>query len=282
MEPPNKRARLEVSCVDMPLTELGTVSTYATFEHQGISSIAVDANTGTKYVTGFLCFKSGHHSVINRITDGGVVDTLAGGEAPGRKDGVGAAASFNSPCGIAITADGTTLFVADTRNHRIRQVDIATKTVSTIAGNGQGFADGIGQSAKFWFPYDIAVSRDGTTLFVADTRNRRVRQIDIATKTVSTIAGNGTSSRTDGVGEAASFQRIRAIALNSNATMLYVSDDNSVRQVNIGTGAVKTLAGRVCAGYADANGESALFDAVRGIALSSDEETLFVVDSKAA
>ena len=94
-----------------------------------------------------------------------------------------------SPTGIALSRDGATLFVADTVNHKIRQVDVATGAVTTLAGSGEeGDADGVGAAAQFNVPQRLALSSDGATLFIADSGNDKIRQLDVATGAVTTLA----------------------------------------------------------------------------------------------
>ena len=74
----------------------------------------------------------------------GTVTTLAGSGEDGDADGAGAAAEFDYPRGLALSADGAMLFVADYYNHKIRQVDVATGTVTTLADSGEeGDDDGV-------------------------------------------------------------------------------------------------------------------------------------------
>ncbi|MCU0292623.1 MAG: hypothetical protein MUF10_11650, partial [Thermoanaerobaculaceae bacterium] len=98
------------------------------------------------------------------------ITTLAGIPAAlaGRFDGTGAAARFNNPYGVAVDGSGN-LFVADTFNHTIRRIVVATGEVTTLAGTAgsSGSADGIGAAARFSFPYGVAVDGSGN-LFVAD------------------------------------------------------------------------------------------------------------------
>ena len=102
------------------------------------------------------------------------VSTFAGStEGSGTDDGSGSDARFFYPSGI--TTDGTNLYVADSNNHTIRKILIATGVVSTLAGTAEtsGSDDGEGTLAKFNTPEGITT--DGTNLYVADTFNHTIR-----------------------------------------------------------------------------------------------------------
>jgi hypothetical protein len=86
-----------------------------------------------------------NHMIRKVVIATGEVTTLAGSTTAGHADGVGNAARFNNPIGIAI--NGSDLYVADTGNNMIRKVVIATGEVTTFAGSlNVGYADGIGSS----------------------------------------------------------------------------------------------------------------------------------------
>ena len=208
----------------------------------------------------------------------GLVTTLAGtAGSSGFADGVGALAQFENPRGI--TTDGTNLYVADTYNHTIRKIVIATGAVTTLAGmaGSRGSADGTGPTAQFSYPEGITT--DGTNLYVTDSRNDTIRKIVIATGAVTTLAGTaGFSGSADGEGPVAEFNNPTGIT--SDGTNLYVVDyyNNTIRRIVIATGAVTTLAGTVgFSGWADGTGSAAQFDAPRGV--TTDGQRLFVVDS---
>ena len=124
-------------------------------------------NSGVIYVS-----DSGNHR-IRKITPAGVVTTLAG-STQGYADGTGAAAQFYGPSGISFTGDGG-LYVADTYNHRIRKITSAG-VVTTLAGSTSGYADGTGAAAKFYYPFGISLTGDGS-LYVSDAYNHRIRKI---------------------------------------------------------------------------------------------------------
>jgi sugar lactone lactonase YvrE len=210
----------------------------------------------------------------------GVVSTFAGTGTAGAVDDVGILASFNQPYGI--TTDGSNLFVVDRLNHKIRQIVISTGAVSTVAGAGSiGATDGIGAAAKFNYPYGITT--DGVNLYVADHFNNSIRKVEIATKTVSTLAGKGSlyPGAIDGTGTAAWFYY--PYGVTTDGINVYVADqgNSEIRKIVISTGVVSTLAGTNVSGtgvmgYVDGVGSAARFNNPVGI--TSDGVSLYVSD----
>jgi DNA-binding beta-propeller fold protein YncE len=77
--------------------------------------------------------------------------------------------------GIFVSWDGSAKFVADAGNATIRRVEVATGAVTTLAGSSEeGDADGVGGAAQFSEPYSLAVSLDGSALFVGDCGNNKI------------------------------------------------------------------------------------------------------------
>jgi hypothetical protein len=143
----------------------------------------------------------------------------------------------------------------------------AANTVTTVAGYAgyTGTVDGVGTSARFYYPYSITT--DGTDLYVADTNNNTIRKITASTGAVTTFAGvAGASGFTDGTGTAARFNHPEGIT--SDGTCLYVADtgNNTIRQIVISTQVVTTLAGVAGAvGTSDGTGTAARFNYPVGI-----------------
>ena len=147
-------------------------------------------------------------------------------------DGVGAAARFASPHGIACDATGSA-YIVDASAGTLRCLD-ADGTVTTLAGDGTwGSTDGLGKAARFAGPQAVAVGSDGN-IYVADTENGRVRRVTPA-GVVSTLA--------DSAGTPLAFKRPQGIAADTLGN-LYVSDtdDYTVRCI-APDGTVTRLAG---------------------------------------
>jgi sugar lactone lactonase YvrE len=107
----------------------------------------------------------GNH-LLRTVALDGTVATLAGDGTSGMVDGPAAQARFYLPEAVAIDAAGA-IYVSDQGNHRIRR--LAAGRVETLAGDGiSGFADGPGASAEFYGQEGLAVTADGTTVYVAD------------------------------------------------------------------------------------------------------------------
>ena len=174
------------------------------------------------------------------------LETSAGSGEPGSQDGLGSVASFNSPTGVTADSQGN-IYVCDTNNNAVRKIN-TTGFVSTLAGNASlppGFADGKRGGALFNAP--IGITLDSTTglLFVVDSNNSLIRQIDPSDGAVTTIAGNLSLQPDfqDGQATSASFSNPFGIASDSFQN-LYVTDygNNLVRKIN-GSRYVSTFAG---------------------------------------
>mmetsp|Transcript_29441 Transcript_29441/g.56547 ORF Transcript_29441/g.56547 Transcript_29441/m.56547 type:complete len:705 (-) Transcript_29441:166-2280(-) len=135
--------------------------------------VALSPDEGTLYVA------DSANACVRAVTlRTGEVATLAGGSAAGLMDGAGREARFSWPYAVAASPCGKWLFVADSGNHRVRQVSVTTGRVRTLAGDGvPGHRDGPAPTARFYAPRGLATSLDGAQLFVADFANHAVRCI---------------------------------------------------------------------------------------------------------
>ncbi|MBW2261774.1 MAG: hypothetical protein JRG91_07355 [Deltaproteobacteria bacterium] len=207
----------------------------------------------------------------------GTVITRAGSAgSTGSGNGTGTTARFNTPTGLA--TDGTNIYLADAGNCVIRQIEIATWDVTTLAGTpgNCGFADG--NAARFNVPQDVVVT--GGYVYVADTDNHVIRRIGLSSPvSTSTVAGtDGSSGTADGTGSAALFNEPRGIA--TDGTYLYVADfgNHTIRRIEIGTWVVTTIAGQAgTPGSTDATGTAAQFNYPRGLEAAG--SILYVADT---
>lgn len=258
------------------VTPAGVVTTLAGNGSNGLSEgtgisaqfsyprgVAVDGN-GNVYVASA--------SRISKINASGVVTILAGSGTNWSNDGTGTAASFDSPEGVAVDGSG---YIYVTEPDRIRKITPAG-VVTTLAGSGgQGFADGIGTSAKFNNPTGVTVDISGN-IYVADSGNSRIRKITPG-GTVSTLAGSGISGWGDGSAMSAHFNRPFSVAVDGNGN-IYVADTDNARVRKITpAGTVSTLAGNF-PGYADGSGTAAQFNNPIGVAVDSNG-IVYVVDA---
>lgn len=203
--------------------------------------------------------------------------------SPGLQDGFGTFARFGT--GVStLTTDGTYLWMADTANHAIRRITIATAEVLTVAGNGTaGYVDAQGLSARFNSPFGIAT--DGTTVWIADGGNRVLRAMSASPPyAVTTVAGSPSHPLcpflADGIGTAASFDSPRGMVYSGG--YVYVLDTAALRRFNPATQEVVTVAGTACqTGTTDGIGTTARFVSPRYLTLGN-SGMLYIADTQGA
>jgi sugar lactone lactonase YvrE len=204
---------------------------------------------------------------------------------PGSTNGYTATARFDAPSSIAATVDGALALIADTGNHTIRKLDVKTRLVTTLAGKPDvpGSTNGITNSARFREPYGIALTADGRRALVADTGNNTIRQIDVLSGMVTTLAGTAIiTGSTDAYTTSARFNQPVGIALDAGGTLALVADygNHTIRKIDVVTGKVTTLAGNAGApGNQNGSGKAARFNHPTGVALSPDGTFALVGDT---
>jgi sugar lactone lactonase YvrE len=258
-------------------TLAGSPPRWATTNAKGTSARFFFPEGITFDSAGNLYVAEGSHA-IRKITPDGTVTTFAGlpGTA-GSSDGNVFSARFRNPYGVAADSLGN-IYVADTDNHIIRK--ISSGTVTTVAGAAgvAGDVTGAGSQARFDSPFSVAADQLGN-LYVADTYNHRIKQIDPA-GVVSNFAGSGSEGSQNGIGTSASFRYPTGIALDASRN-IYVADwgNHTIRKITQ-AGQVSTVAGLAgTSGSADGTASAARFDNPFGIAARADG-TLFVTDEE--
>jgi sugar lactone lactonase YvrE len=248
------------------------------------SGVAVD-RLGSVYVADTL------NHTVRKVTSAGVVSTLAGlSGSSGNADGIGSAARFSAPQGLAIGGNGY-IYVADTNNNIIRKIDISNGAVTTMAA--MPFTVAVETYCGFSAPTGVAI--DGTgNIYVSDMNNQRISGIT-PSAFFNILAGAVTIGAApvgadDGTGQYACFNFPSGVATDPSGN-LYVADtdNNTIRKVVTagygGTavewdyGIVTTSAGVAgTSGSADGLGSAVRFFGPTGIALDNNGD-IFVADT---
>lgn len=210
---------------------------------------------------GFKIYISENNRIVeyNLITN--VLKEIAGSPMDNYREHTGSKARFSDVTSMAMASDGNTLYLADRNNHRIRSLNIETKTTSYITGAGEinafysdnGYQEGgpcpdtfekdVEGCAYFNRPTGIALSPDEKTLYVAEGSNNRIRGVDIATGITFHIAGTGEVGYVNGFGSWTKWNGPFTIAASDDGRTLYVVDkyNHAIREINIETKNVVTL-----------------------------------------
>ncbi|MBV8846930.1 MAG: hypothetical protein JO307_29325 [Bryobacterales bacterium] len=186
---------------------------------------------------------------ILRVAVDGSIQMVAGtGQAGFSGDnGPALAAGFNEPRAIRLDPKGAALYVVDYNNNRVRKIDLAKGTVTTVAGNGDFHSTGDhGPATQAGMaPDDVAVGADGS-VYVAEFLNNVIRKVSPIDGTITTITGNGIAGYGGDGGPAGSglVNGPTGISVDSQ-NVIYFADyfNNVVRRINQTSGIIDTFAG---------------------------------------
>jgi DNA-binding beta-propeller fold protein YncE len=249
---------------------------------------------------GNLYIADGLNNTIRMVAAGGGVITLAGSPGlPGSLDGVGSSALFNNPRGIAVTPDGSTLYVYDVLNKAIRKLvkGSGSWTVSTISG-----VSPLNVSSSNYG--QLALDPTGAFLVVVDYYNYCVRVLRLSDGTWGIFAGATSFGTTDNTTPAlARFESVEGVAFNKAGTYIYVGEfySTTVERIRMipwvapaATGAITpatsgtviTIAGTaivapatgIAKGFQDGPGSTALFSNPAALSVDAND-ILWVADS---
>lgn len=202
-------------------------------------SVAADAS-GNVFIADL------ENNCVRKLNTNDVISTVAGtGLYGGGYSGDGGAATnamLRNPMGVAVDAKGN-LFIADTGNNRIREVD-DNGIITTVAGGGNsGLGDGGAATNAVLTPWGLCLDASGN-LYIADGTDSRVRKVD-TNGIITTIAGNGTNdySGDGGLAVNACMNSPNGVAVDE-AGNVYIADSNNHRIRVVSTnGVITTIAG---------------------------------------
>ncbi|MEQ2006712.1 MAG: immunoglobulin domain-containing protein, partial [Limisphaerales bacterium] len=232
----------------------------------------------------FIAERAGHR--IRRVdAASGDITTVAGtGTAGFSGDGAAAtAAQLNSPNDVAVDPANGDLIIADTGNHRIRRVDVATGDITTVVGDGTpgNTGDtGPGVAAQLNSPFGVVVLANGDVL-ITDQNNNRIRCLLAVNSDIVAFAGTGVAGFSgDGAqGLLARMSQPRGITRNAAGDVFFTDTDNH-RIRRLSSGVITTVAGVGTAGFSGDGGTAitAQLNFPHGIAVHPDG-SLLIADS---
>jgi DNA-binding beta-propeller fold protein YncE len=259
-DPGNNRIQVMNPVFATPVTYGGTAGT-GNAQYKSPEGIATGAVSGTK----FIYVADTANNRIKKLSSSAVfvakIPNVSGGAA-----GTGNT-QFNSPEGISFS--GSSLYIADTGNHRIKKIHAGTlafeaklpNVATPFAGSGNG---------EFKSPWGVAV--DGTNLFVADTGNHRIQKFTISGNTF-TFSGKVPNMATPTAGSGdGNFTSPRGIAVANN--VVYVADTGNNRIQKFDATTLAYLGQFGSPGTTDG-----LLNSPEGIAVNSTGNIIYVADT---
>jgi DNA-binding beta-propeller fold protein YncE len=203
---------------------------------------------------------SNHNRIVVAKFDGASHDVIGSG-AIGRSDGGYAQCTFNHPQGMALV--GEMLYVADTENHLLRKVDLATKQVTTVAGTGEKGTGWPGwnenRAGRFVGPPKTtplaspwALWPHKNDLYIAMAGPHQIWKMPLDESEIGPYAGNGREDIVDGPllpnvpydGSFAAFAQPSGLASDGRRLFVADSEGSTIRSVPFEPdGDVETLVG---------------------------------------
>lgn len=194
----------------------------------------------------YICEYKGQR--VTRVDSKGTISLFAGTGEQGHGGDGGPAdrAKLNEPHSLYIKSNQ--MYIADTRNNRVRKVDLKTRIITTIAGTGQAGYSGDGgpaTEAQFHATYDLALDEKSDSLYIADLNNRRIRLLDLKTGIVRTVAGTGIQGVPQNGAKAVESPLVdpRAVVLDQQGNLYILSRRGNALRIVSKEGFIRTLVG---------------------------------------
>lgn len=224
---------------------------------------------------------SGHHRIIVSSLDGEILHLIGTGK--GLTDGSFAEAQFFGPQGMAFDQDNQMLYVADTENHALRQIDLKHQVVKAIAGTGEQSHNirphgGFGLETALNSPWDL--EKVANRLFIAMAGSHQIWEMDLETDIVKTYAGTGSEACINGLLTESLFAQPSGITTNGHELYVADSEVSSIRGVGIIEPQVRTICGSgELFGFGDVDGIGAEVQLQHCLGVEYAQNYLWVADT---
>ncbi|KAI5075738.1 hypothetical protein GOP47_0009814 [Adiantum capillus-veneris] len=193
---------------------------------------------------------SNHHRIVITDLEGNFIQQIGGANGEGLQDGKFDEAAFNRPQGVSYNSNRNVLYVADTENHALREIDLANEIVRTLAGNGVKGSDykggKKGTSQVLNSPWDVCCNPASDAIYIAMAGQHQIWEHVISTGVTKVFSGDGYERNLNGKrAQETSFAQPSGLSFTSDMNGLFVADSesSSVRQVDLATGGSSLLAG---------------------------------------
>ncbi|MCG8924703.1 NHL domain-containing thioredoxin family protein [Lentzea sp. CC55] len=223
-----------------------------------------------------LVSDSAHHSIVELEADGETVVRRIGTGERGRQDGT--SPTFSEPAGLALVPNthGYDVVIADTVNHLLRGLDLATGEVRTLAGTGEqwrdGETDGPADKIELTSPWDVAWWNGGVAIAMAG--NHTLGFFDPEAGTVRRLAGTTVEGINDGPAEGAFFAQTSGLAADGDRLWMVDSETSALRYLEHGE--VHTVIGKglFAFGHKDGDADEALLQHPLGVTVLDDHSVV--------
>ncbi len=217
--------------------------------------------------------------------DGTMVSRIAGTGMFGYSGdgGSGNCAMLNKPTGLTVFNEK--LYITDTGNDMVRLLDLKTGVMSTFAGNSEaGYSGdgGLAVNARLNKPGGIVADIEGN-IYINDIANNVIRKVN-KQNIITTFAGTGQYGYSGDGGQTAlaAFAEIYGLGINKRKGCIYLADyfNHCIREINIMTGVISTIAGNGEEGYSGDGGYARQAQLNRPVAVCVDDnDNLFISES---
>ncbi|KAG6555690.1 hypothetical protein Mapa_002927 [Marchantia paleacea] len=193
---------------------------------------------------------SNNHRIVVTDLEGNFIMQIGGGGGEGLRDGSFDYAAFNRPQGLTYNPSKNMLYVADTENHAVREIDFVNEKVRTLAGNGEKGSDykggKKGSSQVLNSPWDVCLDSSCKALYVAMAGQHQIWQVDPSDGLARVFSGDGYERNLNGKnGLSTSYAQPSGLSLGADGQQMFIADSesSSVRAVDLRSGGSQLLAG---------------------------------------